>query len=262
MERQDRISYKFHRINAVFSLWLLKSRVQLVLGAWLLFGRLVQLTSRLRSGLPVAKTLAAGFFVAAVVVPSTLYLHERAKNSHLARNYRLLTVSSGSEISTLKYTMGALMDEQAELRALLLDSGCMVVSGGELAVQLIATGYSSCVFETDDTPFVTASNTRTRPGIVALSRDLLTRYDSQAPFNFGDTVHVTGMGDFLVEDSMHPRWNRRVDFWFPSRTRARTFGVRKIVVTKPLGGDVEQDREQASLGGTSPDLALNTALAR
>jgi 3D (Asp-Asp-Asp) domain-containing protein len=249
-------------LNAVFSLWLRKFRVHLVLIGWLLPGMLVRLAARLRSGLPVAKTLAVLALAAAIVAPSHLFLKERARRIELASSYYHLNVSSSSEISTLKYTLGALMDEQAELRALLLDSGRPVISGGELAIQLIATGYSSSICETDNTPFITASNTRTRPGIVALSRDLLTRYDAQAPFNFGDAVHITGMGDFVVEDSMHRRWNRRLDFWFPSRSSARKFGIRKIVITKPIERTVNKASEQAYVGGAGVELAMNTALAR
>jgi 3D (Asp-Asp-Asp) domain-containing protein len=144
---------------------------------------------------------------------------------------------------------------------MLLNAGHPVVSDGELAIQLVATGYSSCVFETDDTPFVTASNTQTRPGIVALSRDLLTRYNPEAPFSFGDTIHVTGLGDFTVEDSMNLRWRRRMDIWFPSRDQAKDFGIRKIVVTKSLKRQLGNNETASAFGG-SANLAANTALAR
>jgi hypothetical protein len=63
---------------------------------------------------------------------------------------------------------------------------------------------------------------------LALSRDLLKRYTPGAPFDFGDRVHVSGLGEFIVEDSMNQRWNNRIDIWFPSRLQALHFGVKEV----------------------------------
>ncbi len=109
------------------------------------------------------------------------------------------------------------------------------VNGREIAVSVTLTGYTSRPCETDDTPFITAANTRTRPGVVALSRDLLRRYTPGAPFEFGDVIHVSGFGDFIVEDSMASRWERRADIWFENLADARTFGRRRAVLTGPYG---------------------------
>jgi 3D (Asp-Asp-Asp) domain-containing protein len=97
------------------------------------------------------------------------------------------------------------------------------------------SAYTSRACETDDTPFITAANTATRPGVLALSRDLLKRYTPGAPFDFGDIVHINGMGDFVVEDSMNGRWQRRADIWFESVADARHFGRRVAVMTGPYG---------------------------
>lgn len=260
MDRRPLFFEKMHLLNSATKLLLRKTRVQLVLVGWLLPGLAARSAARFRSGLPVAKVIATLALTGAIIIPSALYLKERGERIELSRAYRYLRASSSSEIGTLEYTIGALMNEQAELRSLLLDKGRPVISDGELAIQMIATGYSSCVFETDDTPFITASNTRTRTGIIALSRDLLKRYNPNAPFSFGDTVHLTGFGDFIVEDSMHWRWRRRVDIWFPDRSLARQFGVRKIVVTKPISDDSGSD-ETASVQGTGAGFVANTALA-
>lgn len=261
MDRQKRYVEEIRIINATVSLGLRKARVQLVLMGWLIPDQIIRLARRLRSDVPVAKTVAVVVLALAIAIPTALYLNERGERRVLSNAYRHLDVSTSSEINTLKYTLGSLMDEQSVLRSILLDTGHPVISDGMLAIQVFATGYSSSVLETDDTPFITASNTRTRTGIVALSRDLLTRYNPDAPFSFGDTVHITGLGDFVVEDSMNWRWNRRMDIWFPSRTLAMQFGVRKVVVTKQLISERDGDETASALGGTA-NLASNTALAR
>jgi len=105
----------------------------------------------------------------------------------------------------------------------------------EFAIPVVVSAYTSRPCETDSTPFITAANTRTRPGVIALSRDLLKRYTPGAPFDFGDVVHLTGIGDFVVEDSMNSRWESRADIWFENLGDARRFGRRKLVMTGPYG---------------------------
>lgn len=85
-------------------------------------------------------------------------------------------------------------------------------------VEVIVTAYSSTIWETDDTPFITASNKTVREGIVA--NNLLT---------FGTKVRLPGIfGDrvFEVQDRMHRRKSYyHVDIWFPSREAALEFGA-------------------------------------
>jgi len=94
------------------------------------------------------------------------------------------------------------------------------------------TGYSSTVDQTDDSPFITAMNTPVRPGILALSRDLLREFTPGAPFRFGDVVELEGVGLFQVEDTMNPRYMKRVDIWFGSREAARQWGRRTLYLAK------------------------------
>jgi 3D (Asp-Asp-Asp) domain-containing protein len=92
---------------------------------------------------------------------------------------------------------------------------------------VIITAYSSTVGQTDSTPFITASNTTVRDGIVA--NNLLpfgTRI--RIPELYGDKI-------FIVEDRMHSRkGNYHVDIWFPTYEQAKEFGARiaKIEVVK------------------------------
>ena len=85
-------------------------------------------------------------------------------------------------------------------------------------VNMVITGYSSSVNETDSTPYITASGTFVRPGVAA-SNVLPFGTKFRIPEFFGDTV-------FTVEDRMNSRYNGKnwVDVWFGSKAKAQTFG--------------------------------------
>ena len=90
-------------------------------------------------------------------------------------------------------------------------------------IRVIATAYSSTPCQTDDTPFITASNTRVRKGIIANNF-----------FPFGTKVRIPEFyGDkiFVVEDRMHWRKsNYHIDIWFPSYWEAKNFGAKKTYI--------------------------------
>ena len=78
----------------------------------------------------------------------------------------------------------------------------------------------------------TAIGTRIRPGIVAVSRDLL-----RSGWSFGDKVHIEGLGVFIIEDTMHQRHRRTIDVAVPNLVEAGKIGKRRdIVVTLLEGG--------------------------
>ena len=96
-----------------------------------------------------------------------------------------------------------------------------------------ATAYNSLAAQTDSTPFITATGTRVRNGVVALSRDLLrlfpygtriTIQDLSGRYNFGNQV-------FIVEDTMAARKVNSLDIWMPSRNQALQFGARSVRIT-------------------------------
>lgn len=107
-----------------------------------------------------------------------------------------------------------------------------------------ATGYNSMAAQTDATPHVTATGTRTRPGVLAVSRDLLDRdlpYGSMVRIRdlgaFGDgrdpgrfQAILDGQDLFIVEDTMHPRKREQVDLWFGDHRSALNWGVRRVEV--------------------------------
>ena len=173
---------------------------------------------------------------ALVLAPAILFGAEYARSN---RNGSLLPEGGNhsAEVASLRASLDRYYDGQ--------ESGRTTLSGREVAVPIVVSAYTSRICETDSTPFVTASNTTTRAGVIALSRDLLARYTPGAPFEFGDVVHLSGIGDFIVEDSMAGRWERRADIWFESLDDARKFGRRRVVLTGPYGTEGYRQRETA-----------------
>ncbi|MCD0165202.1 MULTISPECIES: 3D domain-containing protein [unclassified Deinococcus] len=98
-----------------------------------------------------------------------------------------------------------------------------------------STAYNSVPGQTDSTPFITATGTRTRPGVVALSRDLL------RTFPYGTKVMIEDLSGkytnmlkgrvFIVEDTMAARKTNSVDIWMATRSEALNWGARQIRIT-------------------------------
>ena len=93
------------------------------------------------------------------------------------------------------------------------------------------TAYNPVAAQTDNTPFITATGTRMRSGIIALSRDLLPLIPYGSVIRFvklqhdPSSCHATlPRGTFRVEDTMHPRKKRQVDVAMMSYQSARHFG--------------------------------------
>jgi len=103
------------------------------------------------------------------------------------------------------------------------------------SVTVHSTAYNSTPGQTDSTPFITATGTRVRLGVVALSRDLLGR------FPYGTRITIEDLSGtyssflrgrvFVVEDTMHPRIGNTVDVWMGSRSEAMAWGSRNIRIT-------------------------------
>ena len=88
--------------------------------------------------------------------------------------------------------------------------------------KVVLTAYSSTPDQTDNTPFITASNTCVRDGIVA-ANFLAFGTKVQIPAIFGDKV-------FTVEDRMARKHSDKIDIWFPEREQAKNFGVQEADV--------------------------------
>ena len=89
-------------------------------------------------------------------------------------------------------------------------------------IRTVLTAYSSTPDQTDSTPFITASGTRTREGVVA-SNFLAFGTKVRIPEIFGDKV-------FTVEDRMAKKHSDKIDIWFPERHLAKKFGVQEAEV--------------------------------
>jgi 3D (Asp-Asp-Asp) domain-containing protein len=87
---------------------------------------------------------------------------------------------------------------------------------------VIVTGYSSTPDQTDATPFITASGTQVRDGIVACN---FLRFGTRVRFPqlYGDKI-------FVVEDRMAPKNSHKMDIWFASREQAKQFGVKPLKI--------------------------------
>lgn len=94
-------------------------------------------------------------------------------------------------------------------------SGYRLVKKG----QVVATAYNSLASQTDSTPWITASGTRCREGVIASNF-----------LPMGTKVMIEGFGNkvFTVEDRMNCRFSNRIDIWFLSYHDAIKFGKRQI----------------------------------
>jgi len=87
----------------------------------------------------------------------------------------------------------------------------------------IVTAYSSTPGQTDSTPFITASNTRVREGIIA-NNYLPFGTKVKIPEVYGDRI-------FVVQDRMNWRKsNYHFDIWFPNYNQAKEFGAKRTYI--------------------------------
>lgn len=87
---------------------------------------------------------------------------------------------------------------------------------------LVFTAYNALVGQTDDTPNITASNKEIFPGVLALSRELISRYGHGGNIDYGDKVWV--VVPMQVEDTMNKRWRGRGDVYMLDYHKAVRFG--------------------------------------
>ena len=82
------------------------------------------------------------------------------------------------------------------------------------------TSYNSEPGQTDDSPFITAFNTKVRDGIVAtnfLPKGTIVRF----PDEFGEK-------EFVVEDRMNQRYYYRMDIWMADKAESIKFGAKVL----------------------------------
>ena len=87
-------------------------------------------------------------------------------------------------------------------------------------LRIPVTAYSSTVDQCDDTPFITASGTHVRDGIIA-ANFLPIGTKVRFPEAYGDKV-------FVVEDRMNARYNYHADIWMETREQAKQWGIKHL----------------------------------
>lgn len=90
---------------------------------------------------------------------------------------------------------------------------------------LTITAYNAEASQTDSTPFITASNSRVRPGIVAVSQDLFRK-----GWVFGRKVYIVGKGVYTIEDLLARRKRKQLDIFMTSKRQALQFGRKRMRV--------------------------------
>jgi len=90
-------------------------------------------------------------------------------------------------------------------------------------IKVVVTAYSSCPYETDNTPLITANGSEVKEGIVA-NNLLPFGTEIRIPELYGNKV-------FVVEDRMSAKKGYyHVDIWFPSKEQAIRFGAFKTYI--------------------------------
>ena len=91
---------------------------------------------------------------------------------------------------------------------------------GTYFIYVRTTAYSSTIDQTDSTPFITASGTTVRDGVVACN---FLKFGTKIRF-----PEIYGHKIFIVEDRMAD--NAMIDIWFPDRQSALNFGKQVLLV--------------------------------
>ena len=120
-------------------------------------------------------------------------------------------------VAMVQKTASAVLDEPSAITPEVVET----VEEERVFVLATITAYTSSVDETDDTPFETASGSRTRDGIVACP----------PKYEFGTKIYIKGK-EYLCEDRMNRRYHdqERFDMWIETKAEAFDWGVRELLV--------------------------------
>jgi len=135
-----------------------------------------------------------------------------------------LRITSGVREQSLGSSLSKHRDRLSELQQLMAVKDHLIQSltkGHTLTI----SAYSPEPAQTDDSPFITASNHRVRDGIVAVSRDLYNK-----GWVFGREVYIKGLGVYIIDDLMHERKTDQLDIFMFSTAQAMRFGRKKMRV--------------------------------
>lgn len=91
--------------------------------------------------------------------------------------------------------------------------------------KVTVTAYSASKAECDSDPKITASMSKLRPGVVAVSRDLFNH-----GWVFGKRVYIEGHGIYEIVDLMNKKHKNRIDVYIGHKKKAEKFGKRELTV--------------------------------
>lgn len=99
---------------------------------------------------------------------------------------------------------------------------------------LTITAYNSYLNQTDHRPSLTASGRKTSYQTLALSRDLISRYNhpEASGFEYGDTVTIVLSKEIIIEDTMGRRFRNRANVWTEIKAEAREFGIKQGIMIR------------------------------
>lgn len=108
-------------------------------------------------------------------------------------------------------------------------------------IEVLATKYNPVKAQCNNDPLTTADLSKIHLGKlrrgqlrwIAVSRDLL------KDFNYGDTVKVSCenkklCGEWVIHDTMHQRWTRRIDFLVPTKDKLDFDAPIKVRIMKVI----------------------------
>ena len=111
------------------------------------------------------------------------------------------------------------------------DSLCAYLQAHE-SKEILLTSFNSHKHQTDGSPFITASGSRVSFQTLALSQDLIGEY-----IEFGDTVQIILIKNFIAEDIMNKRFKNRADAWSDNYENSKEFGIKKAFLKFKKKGD-------------------------
>lgn len=84
-------------------------------------------------------------------------------------------------------------------------------------INVTATTYNPVKSQCDDTPLITADNSRINIDSINIKRWIAISRDLEEYYKLGDTIYVDFPGSYfngkwIIKDRMNKRWNKRIDF--------------------------------------------------
>lgn len=174
----------------------------------------------------LAVVLIAGLVICIVMQHKKIALFEKQANTLEQKNWLLQRDLASVEGLVLGWHIASYKDKEQLMEfERLITIKDHLINSMKKGKQLVVTAYTADISETDASPFITASNTRVREGIVAVSQDLFAK-----GWVFGKKVYIVDEGVFTIEDLLHKRKRNQLDIFMNNKRKALHFGRKKLKV--------------------------------